>query len=336
MHRLVTPNLNLIFFKIIVIGVNGTTATSQYFVHGQDGGFQRLFEDFMNDEVNTSNVFLNTEVVLVDYSESVSTKNPGYNAKVHMAGRLDPILCKRVISTLSVGILEEKKETLFSPAIETDLLSLKMRQFIKVFYQFQNKFWGDEEFILALNDDPSKRGHCDFFQNIATTGYTTEDSNLLFCTIITESYLNLVDDDGTLSESTLKSFLYPLALIFANYEEPLDMHYFAWNNNEYSGHGSYASWEVQPVKTWTENMESYFYFFGGWGSYYHNVPDGWYNATNGYQGDEWVLHLSGSASCFNHWELLEGAYYSGLRSANYILHEFGLIDLNSTESPCDF
>ena len=336
MHLLVTPNLNLIFFEIIVIGVNGTTATSQYFVHGQDGGFQRLFEDFMNDEVNTSNVFLNTEVVLVDYSESVSTKNPGYNAKVHMAGRLDPILCKRVISTLSVGILEEKKETLFSPAIETDLLSLKMRQFIKVFYQFQNKFWGDEEFILALNDDPSKRGHCDFFQNIATTGYTTEDSNLLFCTIITESYLNLVDDDGTLSESTLKSFLYPLALIFANYEEPLDMHYFAWNNNEYSGHGSYASWEVQPVKTWTENMESYFYFFGGWGSYYHNVPDGWYKATNGYQGDEWVLHLSGSASCFNHWELLQGAYYSGLRSANYILHEFGLIDLNSTESPCDF
>lgn len=160
-------------------------------MHDQDGGFQRLFEDFMNDEVNTTNVFLNTEVVLIDYSESVSTENPGYNAKVHVAGRSAPILCKRVISTLSVGILEEKKDTLFSPAIETDLMPLEMMQYIKIFFQFQNKFWGHEEFILALNNDSAKSGHCELFQNMATTEYNTEDSNILFCTIITESYLDL-------------------------------------------------------------------------------------------------------------------------------------------------
>lgn len=305
-------------------------------MHDQDGGFQRLFEDLMNDEVNTTNVFLNTEVVLIDYSESVSTENPGYNAKVHVAGRSVPILCKRVISTLSPGILEEKKDTLFSPAIETDLMPLEMMQYIKIFFQFQNKFWGNEEFILALNDDSAKRGHCELFQNMATTEYNTEDSNILFCTIITKSYLDLVEEDGTLSESTLNSFLQPLAQIFgSNFSEPLDMYYFPWNNNENSGHGSYANWPVQPNKTWTENVEAYFNFFGGWGSHYHNVPSGWYNAINGYQGDEWVLHLSGSASCFEHWELLEGAYYAGSRSANYILYDFGLIDLNSTESPCE-
>ena len=45
---------------------------------------------------------------------------------------------------------------MFEPAIDTTLLDLEMMQYIKVFYQFENKFWGDEEFILTMNQDPSK------------------------------------------------------------------------------------------------------------------------------------------------------------------------------------
>ena len=110
----------------------------------------------MQDKVNPNNVFLNSEAVLIDYSDSIPVANPGYNAKVYVDGVATPILCKRVISTLSVGILEEKKDTLFEPAIDTTLLDLEMMQYIKVFYQFENKFWGDEEFILTMNQDPSK------------------------------------------------------------------------------------------------------------------------------------------------------------------------------------
>ena len=250
-----------------------------YLVTDQNGGFQRLFEDFMHDRVNRDNVFMNSEVTLIEYDQSVAEDedNDGYNAKVYVEGLPNPgyILCKRVISTLSVGILEDKADSLFDPPINTDLLDLEMMQYIKVFYQFENKFWGDEEFILTMNENPFKRGNCEHWQNLATTGkngntdtgpkgttslFGSEDSNILFCTIITESYLALLDEERKLSDATLDSFLEPLELAFDDYESPTAKFSFAWNNNEYSGYGSFSNWQVTG-KTFTQNLEGAFKTF---------------------------------------------------------------------------
>ena len=124
-----------------------------------------------------------------------------------------------------------------------------------------------------MNEDPLKRGHCEHWQNLATTGkngntnigtkgttnfFGSEDSNILFCTIITESYLALVDGEGKLSDETLESFLEPLELAFGDdYKSPTAKFYNAWNNDEYSGYGSFSNWQVTG-KTWTQNVEGAF------------------------------------------------------------------------------
>ena len=146
--------------------------------------------------------------------------------------------------------------------------------------------------------------------------------------------------NGILSDKTLESFLEPLQKAFPDYEEPIDKFYFAWNNNEYSGHGSFSNWQVQPQKTWEDNVEGFSYFWGGWGSPYGSEPTGWYKSVNGYQvqpdgSEEWVLHLSANGSCFEHWGFVHGGFEAGLRSANYILYDWEHVNEMATLSSCE-
>ena len=82
-------------------------------------------------------------------------------------------------------------------------------------------------------------------------------------------------------------------------------------------------------------------FWGGYGSPYGSEPTGWHKSVNGYQTvgedeeEQWVLHLSGTGSCFESWGFVHGAFYAGLRSANYILYEWGLVKERVRQSACE-
>ena len=94
-----------------------------------------------------------------------------------------------------------------------------------------------------------------------------------------------------------------------------------WHADRLSGYGSYTSWQV-GYDPW-----DYFAFFGDLNATndYIQAPCE-HNGCNGDPDDkstEWILHLSGSASCLQYWEFINGAWLAGWSSSNRVLESLG-------------
>ena len=71
-------------------------------------------------------------------------------------------------------------------------------------------------------------------------------------------------------------------------------------------------------------------YFGGLDILAPNCDHNGCNSQN-----EWILLLSGSATCYEHAEFVHGGYFAGERSARFALASLGM-DVETDESPCDF
>jgi hypothetical protein len=102
-----------------------------------------------------------------------------------------------------------------------------------------------------------------------------------------------------------------------------------------TGFGAYSSFvgEKGPSNDVFQNMYN---FFGGEipGVNVARCDHNGCADINGQQ-DRWVLHLGGTASCFENYELVNGAIDSGERSANYIAKELGY-DVDTASGCEDF
>ena len=298
-----------------------------YFV-ADPRGFEYLPQQHFATNADPDRLVTSARVRKVSYDENISNGDGKlYKAVVTVNSEPTTTSCteyiaQRVISTVSNGVINNSLIN-FSPPLTygTNTNPYEMAQYIKIFYQFDNKFWDDNEFIRVLRDS-EHRGECHQWQNLDPQ---MPGSNVIRCEIMTEAFENLIDPDTLeLSQDTLLSLLDPLRLVYGSEAvgTPIDIYTTGLNKDADFGFGAYANWK----KGYT--FDDFARFFG------IQQLTGYcrHNGCNA-QGD-WILHFSGAAVCYEHAETVAGAYMSGERSANYVLRELGF-NVNADNSPCD-
>ena len=99
------------------------------------------------------------------------------------------------------------------------------------------------------------------------------------------------------------------------------MIYSKYHADKNFGYGSYSYWETGY------SPSDYFKFWGAYdfGDYISKSCD--HNGCNGKPNKpntEWILYLSGAASCLDLWELVNGAWGSGEMSAYLMMESLGI------------
>jgi hypothetical protein len=104
----------------------------------------------------------------------------------------------------------------------------------------------------------------------------------------------------------------------------VDKYLSRWDKEPRTGYGSYSSFKAGYT------LEDYYNFFGGAPAEYE-LGKG--EGTN--KAGQWVVHIGGAASCLNYYELVDGAYYAGQRSARFVLKSLGYKNVTLLRA-CDY
>ena len=264
-------------------------------------------------------VLLNHEVTQVTWDGSVCTNAHPVRvmAKDTTTGHVKRYCAKRVISTVSLGVLEDELID-FKPKIDMALSPFKMGNLVKIYFRFPKKFWGDEEYITFLMDEDFRRNETaktvkgEYFYNLEHWFKNSRDEkfvdNKSLFMFMAGPDLELigVDDDAVDDAEFAKKvwhMLDPLREKYGeDYVEPNCWYFYNWDD-VYHG-GAYGIWK--SGKTYWD----YERFFEPRAL---DMDDS--------NSAEKVLYLSGEASCFNVWGYIEGAFESGSRDARLVLRD---------------
>lgn len=215
---------------------------------------------------------------------------------------------KRVIVTVPVSILRGNGYKIkFQPTLQIEKLPSYTGQYNKVFFTFNTDFWGStaKQFIGILS--PSKyRDVCNHWSNMNTN---IPNSNILMCTLTTSGMKKFIS-----MNLTTYDLLEPLRIVYGHEvvnNAYKDVVISRWDLDPAAGFGAYASF----MSGYT--LDQYYSFWGGYRTHQGYMKGEGYNQYN-----EWIVHLSGSASCFEYNEQVDGAYCSGQRSARNVLRSF--------------
>ena len=221
-----------------------------------------------------------------------------------------------------------------------------MNNYIKVFYQFPQKFWeatDDRQFIASLKK-VGNDGICHHWQSLDFPGIVP-GSKIIFCSLMNEALLELLGGDLTkdLTEAQLKGIMLdPLRRVFGAelvntmVQAPeFEYHYSAlWLNPSF--YGAYENWKVGP------DLKNYYQYFGGILAGSAPLVPTCNPRTSAHNGcsssGDWTLHISGSASCRTEHGFVHGAIAGGERSANYVLADIGCLGTGcgvSIQTKCD-
>lgn len=146
-------------------------------------------------------------------------------------------------------------------------------------------------------------------------------SDILLC-ILSDEEWQLVKDEAELEDILLD----PLRKTFgtSNVNMALDeCKLINLEEEDGFGNAAYSAFTVGG------NFEDYFSFFGG------NSNNGFVKGFGVNNNDDWVVHICGSASCFNEYETVSGAVAGGDRCARNLLSTYGDFASISTSSDCD-
>lgn len=233
-----------------------------------------------------------------------------------------------MIVTIPTSILRGNGYSInFQPIIDIQNLPYYGGQFNKVFVQFNHNFWSNNTNKQESNNTSSSnnnkqyigilresqyRGVCNHWLNFNSI---VKDSNTLLCFITTEGMQNYIRMN--LTENDLLDplrIVYGIDIVNDSYE---DIYMTRWDLDPSSGYAAYSSF----TSGYTYNQSTL--FFGGWNGNDFVEGVGYNNNAN----NEWIVHISGAASCFNYNEQVDGAYYSGIRSARYVLFSLGYTNI---------
>lgn len=292
-------------------------------------GYQNVLQEFKNANIGDDKFRMNKRVSSIDYDTRICDGQvtaceccgEEFNAIVRTTDGSE-YMARRVISTVSAGVLSSG-DISFNPGLKYSDSPYNFAQYIKVFYQFSSKFWDSTQFVYTMKD-VANRGQCHHWQDMDSL---ISGSRILRCELMTEAFLALLDSSTQeLSATTLNSLLDPLRLAYGTNTvgTPIATYYPKLNKDADFGYGAYANWKIG--KSFTDFAK----YFGGINNL-AAVCD--HNGCNS-QGD-WILHFSGAASCFEHAEFVHGAFYSGQRSARWVLNSLGVEGVNTDNSECD-
>jgi Flavin containing amine oxidoreductase len=249
-----------------------------YFVMDQDQGFQKIPISFareylgFTEGVGGANFQFRQTVAAIRYDRADAVYKTAIETNVDSQGcpryRFE---AKRVISTLPVGVLRSQ-DVRFDPPLPYGENPFVMADYIKVFYQFDEKFWDgtdDKEFIVSLKK-ANNDGKCNTWTSLdysssANTPYTSSQiipgSRIIFCTLTTEALNQLLSEAGgnDLTDAQLRGeLLEPLKRIFGAdiVASVVSIKYSdLWKNPSF--YGSYENWRVGP------DLKAYYQYHGG-------------------------------------------------------------------------
>ncbi|CAB9498514.1 Polyamine oxidase 1 [Seminavis robusta] len=293
-------------------------------------GYETLLQHFQGEHIPRDKILLNQRVTSIDYDADVCIQQcigvcvgPRYKAIVKTEDGTE-YLTQRVILTVSTGVINNDRID-FNPSFQyphAQYNPYRMAQYVKIFYQFEEPFWGTTEFVEVARN-PANRGLCNHWQNM---DLAIPGSGIIRCELMTEGFLALIDPvTEELSHATLDSLLDPLRAVYGNETvgAPLDVYYPKINKDVDFGNGAYGAWQIG--KSFTDFAK----FYGGI-DVLTNYCD--HNGCN--SAGEWILQMSGSASCYDHSEFVHGALFAGQRSARFALESLGY-DVKTDTSECD-
>ena len=291
------------------------------------GGYENLPIRYAEElfDSGSLDIDFDTKVTMIDYEN-----DDGDTYKVMTTVTRSDDSCtfyrsKYIILTVSTGVLQSDSidfiPTLDYP-VSTNPYDFEVYQ--RVFFKFTAPVGVNYNRHLLITYDEeegyNEAGH--HWENMRVAG--KGDGEYWYCTIVTEALEELSPNGAALTATQLDTILDRLRLAFPEDEDKMTMGTYQTFvpdlvNRESFGFGSYGT--LRPGTTLTDDF--YPFFGGGILPQYckHNGCD-----SNG----NWRLHISGSASCYEHYELVDGALYSGERSANYVLFDMGEIEEYTT------
>jgi Flavin containing amine oxidoreductase len=297
-----------------------------YLVIDQRGGYTSLATSFATDYGILPYIDFNRKVTKIDYSYA---GDADYKVKVDVnSTSCSHYLAKYVILTVPVGVVANNLIE-FQPPLFTKDNPLKMGQYVKIHYKFNFRVGPKykPEFLWSVlqggtsgdNDE-----NCMSWQNMDAKRNNKRDgtdttyypgSNVWICTLTTVAFNKILaaGDGKRLSAAQIDHLANPLRQIFP--ERPIlptDYKYYYpdWNLREHSGFGAYSDFQIGY------NLRQYYAFYGG-----GPIEPCEHNGCDANR--KWRLHMSGTGSCIDNFEYVHGAYYSGQRSAKYVLAEMG-------------
>jgi Flavin containing amine oxidoreductase len=299
---------------------------SEYIVIDQNGGYSSLATSFATDYGVSPYIDFNKTVTKIDYSH---TGDANYKVKVDVrATSCTHYLAKYVILTVPVGVIANNLIEFHPPLFTTDN-PLKMGLYIKIFYNFNFRVGPryNHEFLWSVlqgSTSGDKDEHCMNWQNMDAKRHSKRrgtdttyypGAHVWVCTLTTVAFHKILaaGDGKRLSATQIDQLLNPLRQIFHDRAIlPTDYKYYYpdWNLRDNAGNGAYSDWQIGY------NLRQYYAFYGG-----GPIEPCEHNGCDANR--KWRLHMSGTGSCLEEFEYVHGAYFSGQRSANYVLAEMG-------------
>jgi len=246
---------------------------------------------------------------------------------------------QRVISTVSAGVYNNNLIK-FKPKLrfnEKKFNPMKINRYLNIWYQFPTKFWEETanqtHWIYTLRNE-NYDGVSLNWQNLDREGMYP-GSKILVLTLVEEGFVKVFGKKyrkEKLPTRKLMNLLKPLKVVFGDkYKKPIKTIYNRFHGDRDFGFGAYSHWDkgYSPY--------DYFKFWGGYdfGDYInpcnHNGCNGRPNKPN----TEWILYLSGAASCLELYEWVHGAWYAGEMAAYLMMESLGIeLDDWKGNHPC--
>ena len=294
-------------------------------------GYESLLQDFQAKHVPSDHIRLNQRVQTINYDITYKTFEKSYGAVVTVQNetdsRLYDFMARRVISTVSAGVLNHElidfaPPLAYSPAKYNPF---QVAQYTKIFYQFDRVFWDTDVEFIDIVRPLKQHGHCNNWQNME---HYLPGSGIIRCELMHASFEELKDPTtNELTPETLDYLLGPLRLVYGAevVGTPIDVYYNALQLDKDYGYGAYGYWQIGRT------FRDFASFFGGVEVLHSRCER--HNGCN--RNGEWILHISGSASCFMESEFVHGGYMAGERSARFVLDTLGYPNMNPTHNDCD-
>jgi Flavin containing amine oxidoreductase len=252
--------------------------------------------------------------IIYDSTNTTITLNDTYKVVVRTVDTTTNTNCinyyaQRTIVTVPVSILRGNGYSInFQPTINLENLPYWTGQFTKVFFKFNTNFWSttdhEHEFIAILRNS-TYRYVCNHWMNL---NIPIPESNTLLCIISSvgmKKYISM-----NLTEIDL---LEPLKVVYGTdivtnaYESVISSR---WDLDPASGYGAYSNYR----SGYTYDQAKLF-----WGGYDGSNNDALIKGEGHNNLNEWIVHLTGAASCEVYNEQTDGAYFAGKRSARHVL-----------------
>ncbi|KAG8943311.1 hypothetical protein FRC04_002935 [Tulasnella sp. 424] len=243
-------------------------------------GFKHILLDEAATFLKDSQVMLSSTVTDIEYSDS------GVAVKLE-SGKV--LTAKYALTTFSVGVLQHPEDVKFEPALPSwkreAIDSMKMGTYTKIFLQWEEKFWDDNE--MGLYADPYRRGYYPVWQSLDHARFFP-GSGIYFVTITgdeSERVENLSDEQVIDEVMGVLKNMYPGKDI----PRPKNMHFNRWFNDKLT-RGAFSNW---PSSFYVEHQDNL-------------------------RAPVQTLYFAGEHTSFEFYGYLQGAYLEGEKAGKAI------------------